>query len=93
VFCFVFFSFGGNFCNLARSKKGDTEGGGGGWERCKWFFFGEKWAPKEPHHEEKKNVKPPYLDNRFQNYVIHSPLGKANSKSLDFLLLPLAKFI
>jgi hypothetical protein len=40
-----------------------------------------------------KNVKLPYLDNRFQNDVIHSPLGKGNSKSLDFPLLPLAKFI
>jgi hypothetical protein len=55
------------------------------------FIGGENGPPSSLMR--RKNVKPPYLDNRFQNYVIHSPLGKGNSKSLDFPFLLLAQFI
>ncbi len=41
--------------------------------------FFQKTGPKSPHHEEKKNLKPPYVDNRFQNYDLHSRC-KGNSK-------------
>jgi hypothetical protein len=56
------------------------------------FFWG-KMGPQVATSWGEKNVNPPYLDNRFQNYVIHSPLGKGNFKILDFPLLLLAKFI
>jgi len=36
-------------------------------------------------------MKPPYVDNRFQNYDLHS-LFKGNSKTFVFTLSPLAKF-
>jgi hypothetical protein len=64
-----------------------TSGVGGG---GKWYFL-KKTRPKSPHHEEKKNLKPPYVNNRFQNYDLHS-LCKGNSKISDFPLSPFAKF-
>ncbi len=54
-------------------------------------IFFQKTGPKSPHHEEKKNLKLPYVDNRFQNYDLHSRC-KGNSKFSVFPLSPLAKF-
>jgi hypothetical protein len=62
-------------------------GVGGG---AKWYFF-QKTGPKSPHHEKEKNLKPPYVENRFQNYDLHS-LCNGNSKISVFPLSPLAKF-
>jgi hypothetical protein len=59
---------------------------GGG---AKWFFF-RKLGPNL-HIMRRKNLKPPFVDNRFQNYDLHS-LCKGNSKISVFPLSPLAKF-
>ncbi len=77
---------------LSTKQKEGGGGGGGGVKGASGIFLG-KMGPQVATSWGEKNVKRPYLDNRFQNYVIHSPLGKGNSKSLDFPLLSLAKFI
>jgi hypothetical protein len=53
-------------------------------------FFLENWAQITTLRGE-KNVKPPFVDNRFQNYDLHS-LCKGNSKISVFPFSPLAKF-
>jgi hypothetical protein len=52
-----------------------------GWGRCKMVFLENRAQIATSRGE--KNLKPPYVDNRFQNYDLHS-LCKGNSKISDF---------
>jgi len=48
-------------------QKGGGGGGGGGGRGAGGFFWGTM-GPQVATSWEEKNVKPPYLDSRFQNY-------------------------